>query len=144
MPKVRLPAPDMKTWLPAPRSVKTEVSRPLLPMLWLRAMPSAPTTSSPSIHQVCSCSVELTAIVLSGAAGLRIGHALVAPDRLTRLQSLVLAARDSAVLLYGVTAMLLVAAAVEAFWSSAIWLPPAAKYASALVCWTAVLGYLTF
>src|SRR4029077_13957405 len=65
---------------------------------------------------------ELTAIVLSGAAGLRIGHALLAPGRLTRLQSLVLAARDSAVLLYGVTAMLLVAAAVEAFWSSAIWL----------------------
>jgi uncharacterized membrane protein SpoIIM required for sporulation len=87
---------------------------------------------------------ELTAIVLSGAAGLRIGHALVAPGRLTRLQSLVLAARDSAVLLYGVTAMLLVAAAVEAFWSSAVWLPPAAKYGSAFVCWTAVLGYLTF
>ena len=47
---------------------------------------------------------ELTAIVLSGAAGLRIGHALLAPGRLTRLQSLVLATRDSAVLLYGVTA----------------------------------------
>ncbi len=50
---------------------------------------------------------ELTAIVLSGAAGLRIGHALLAPGRLTRRQSLVLATRDSAVLLYGVTAMLL-------------------------------------
>ena len=87
---------------------------------------------------------ELTAIVLSGAAGLRIGNALVAPGRLTRLQSLVLAARDSAVLLYGVTALLLIAAAVEAFWSSAIWLPPAAKYASGVVCWTAVLGYLAF
>ena len=62
---------------------------------------------------------ELTAIVLSGAAGLRIGHALLAPGRLTRLQSLVQATRDSAVLLYGVTAMLLVAAAIEAFWSSA-------------------------
>ena len=47
---------------------------------------------------------ELTAIVLSGAAGLRIGHALLAPGRLTRLQSLVQATRDSAVLLYGVTA----------------------------------------
>ena len=32
---------------------------------------------------------ELTAIVLSGAAGLRIGHALLAPGRLTRPQSLV-------------------------------------------------------
>ena len=33
---------------------------------------------------------ELTAIVLSGAAGLRIGHALLAPGRQTRVQSLVL------------------------------------------------------
>jgi uncharacterized membrane protein SpoIIM required for sporulation len=87
---------------------------------------------------------ELTAIVLSGAAGLRIGHALLAPGRLTRLQSLVLATRDSAVLLYGVTAMLLVAAAIEAFWSSATWLPASAKYGSAAVCWTAVLGYFVF
>lgn len=87
---------------------------------------------------------ELTAIVLSGAAGLRIGHALVAPGRLARLQSLVQATQDSAVLLYGVTAMLFVAAAVEAFWSSANWIPPAVKYGVAGVCWTAVLGYFTF
>jgi uncharacterized membrane protein SpoIIM required for sporulation len=87
---------------------------------------------------------ELTAIVLSGAAGLRIGHALLAPGRLTRVESLVQAAQDSAVLLYGVTAMLLVAAAIEAFWSSANWLHPAAKYGVAAVCWTAVLGYFAF
>jgi uncharacterized membrane protein SpoIIM required for sporulation len=84
---------------------------------------------------------ELTAIVLSGAAGLRIGHALLAPGSVTRRQSLVQATRESAVLLYGVTAMLLVAAAIEAFWSSAGWLPPAAKFAVAAVCWIAVLGY---
>jgi uncharacterized membrane protein SpoIIM required for sporulation len=84
---------------------------------------------------------EVTAIVLSGAAGLKIGHALLAPGRLTRLQSLVMATRDSTVLLYGVTGMLLVAAAIEAFWSSASWLPAAAKYSVAAVCWTAVLGY---
>ena len=87
---------------------------------------------------------ELTAIVLSGAAGLRIGQALVAPGRLTRRQSLVQATRDSAVLLYGVTAMLFVAAAIEAFWSSASWIPPAVKYGVAGVCWTAVLGYFAF
>jgi uncharacterized membrane protein SpoIIM required for sporulation len=84
---------------------------------------------------------ELTAIVLSGAAGLKIGHALLAPGRQTRQQSLVQATRDSAVILYGVTAMLLVAAAVEAFWSSAIWLPAAAKYGVAAACWIAVLAY---
>jgi uncharacterized membrane protein SpoIIM required for sporulation len=87
---------------------------------------------------------ELTAIVLSGAAGLRLGHSLVAPGRLPRLQSLVQATQDAVVLLYGVTAMLFVAAAIEAFWSSANWIPPAAKYGVAAVCWTAVLGYFAF
>jgi uncharacterized membrane protein SpoIIM required for sporulation len=87
---------------------------------------------------------ELTAIVLSGAAGLRVGFALLDPGRLTRAQALVVATRESAVLLYGVTALLLVAAAVEAFWSSATWLPPAVKYGVAAVCWTAMFGYCAF
>jgi len=39
--------------------------------------------------------------------------------------------------------MLLVAAAIEAFWSSASWLPHAVKYAVAGACWVSVLGYLT-
>ena len=85
---------------------------------------------------------ELTAIVLSGAAGLRIGDALLRPGRASRRQSLVRAAGDAAVLLYGITALLIVAAAVEAFWSSAAWLPPAVKYGAAAVCWIAVFGYL--
>jgi uncharacterized membrane protein SpoIIM required for sporulation len=87
---------------------------------------------------------ELTAIVLSGAAGLRIGQALIAPGRLTRLRSLEVATQDVAVLLYCVTAMLFVAAAIEAFWSSAKWIPPLVKYGVAGVCWTAVLAYCGF
>jgi uncharacterized membrane protein SpoIIM required for sporulation len=84
---------------------------------------------------------ELTAIVLSGAAGLRIGHSLLAPGPLTRRQALVDATRESAVILYGVVAMLLVAAGVEAFWSSARWLAPSVKYSVAAACWLAVLAY---
>jgi uncharacterized membrane protein SpoIIM required for sporulation len=84
---------------------------------------------------------ELTAIVLSGAAGLRIGHALLAPGRLTRGHSLVQATQETSVLLYGTVVMLLIAAAIEAFWSSASWLPPQIKYLSAAICWLAVLGY---
>jgi uncharacterized membrane protein SpoIIM required for sporulation len=87
-------------------------------------------------------SFELTAIVIAGGAGLKIGHSLLAPGRLTRTQSLVEATRTSAVLLYGVTAMLLIAAAIEAFWSSASWLPPGVKYTVAALCWTTVLAYL--
>ena len=86
---------------------------------------------------------ELTAIVLTGAAGLRIGHALLAPGRLSRLQSLVHATRNSVALVYGATAMLCVAAVIEAFWSSANWIAPAIKYAVAAVCWITVFGYFT-
>lgn len=85
---------------------------------------------------------ELTAIVLAGAAGLKLGHSLVAPGRRSRADSLVVAAKECVVLVYGVTAMLIVAAAVEAFWSSARWLPPAVKYSVAGVCWFGVIAYL--
>jgi uncharacterized membrane protein SpoIIM required for sporulation len=91
---------------------------------------------------VTHAAFELTAIVLSGAAGLRLGHALLAPGRLTRQQALVLAAKESAVIIYGVMALLLVAAAIEAFWSSARWIPPEMKYGVAALCWIAVISYL--
>jgi uncharacterized membrane protein SpoIIM required for sporulation len=87
-------------------------------------------------------SFELTAIALSGAAGLKLGHALLAPGRRTRGQSLVRAAKECAVIVYGVAAMLIVAAAVEAFWSSAAWVPSTVKYGVAAVCWVGVLAYL--
>jgi uncharacterized membrane protein SpoIIM required for sporulation len=87
---------------------------------------------------------ELTAIVLSGAAGLRLGHALLSPGRLSRLQSLVLAARSCIVMVYGLTIMLIIAAAIEAFWSSASWMPPTVKYTAGAVCWLTVLAYLIF
>jgi uncharacterized membrane protein SpoIIM required for sporulation len=85
---------------------------------------------------------ELTAIVLSGAAGLKLGHSLLAPGRRTRGESLVHAAKECIVIVYGVTAMLIVAAAVEAFWSSAAWVPSIVKYGVAAVCWLVVLAYL--
>jgi uncharacterized membrane protein SpoIIM required for sporulation len=86
---------------------------------------------------------ELTAIVLSGAAGLRIGHALLVPGRHTRLQSLVRASKETAVIIYGVVVFLIIAAAIEAFWSSAGWIPHYMKYSVAALVWTAVLSYLT-
>ncbi|HUR32889.1 MAG TPA: stage II sporulation protein M [Vicinamibacterales bacterium] len=92
---------------------------------------------------VTHAAFELTAIVLSGTAGLRIGHALIAPGRLRRTESLRRATREAVIILYGATAMLVVAAAVEAFWSSARWIPNGVKYGVGAACWTAVLVYLT-
>jgi uncharacterized membrane protein SpoIIM required for sporulation len=86
---------------------------------------------------------ELTAIVLSGAAGLRIGHALLAPGRYSRGTSLVHATREVLPMVYGFALMLLIAAAIEAFWSSATWMPHVAKYSVAGACWLGVLAYLS-
>jgi len=91
---------------------------------------------------VTHAAFELTAIVLAGAAGLRLGHALLAPGRRTRLEALKFNARGAVPIVYGVVGMLLVAAALEAFWSSARWVAPWIKYGVGGVCWVLVLGYL--
>jgi uncharacterized membrane protein SpoIIM required for sporulation len=82
---------------------------------------------------------ELTAIVLCGAAGLRVGRSALLPGRLPRLLSLQTAARETSVIVCGSAAMLVIAAAIEAFWSSAAWVAPQAKYLCALACWALVL-----
>jgi uncharacterized membrane protein SpoIIM required for sporulation len=84
---------------------------------------------------------ELTAIVLAGAAGLRLGHSIIAPGRNTRRQSIVNAVRDLNVIIFGFIVMLLIAAAIEAFWSSARWLPLPLKYSVAGACWLGVMAY---
>ena len=85
---------------------------------------------------------ELTAIVLSGAAGLKLGHAMLAPGRLTRTGALMQAARDTSPVVFAFFVMLLVAAALEAFWSSAGWIAPAVKYGVGGTCWLLVMAYL--
>lgn len=45
-------------------------------------------------------------------------------------------------IVYGVIGLLLAAAAVEAFWSSARWIAPAVKYGVGGACWVLVLAYL--
>jgi uncharacterized membrane protein SpoIIM required for sporulation len=74
---------------------------------------------------------------------LRLGHSLIAPGRNTRIQSLIQAARETMIIVYGFAVMFFIAAAIEAFWSSARWLPNAVKYGVAAACWIAVIAYLT-
>ncbi len=85
---------------------------------------------------------ELTAIVLSGAAGLRLGAALVAPGRLTRRAALRAASRSAVRLVYGAATLFTLAAFIEAFWSPIGALAANVKYAVGLALWVAVLVYL--
>lgn len=85
---------------------------------------------------------ELTAIALAGAAGLQLGWALIAPGQLTRGESLRLAARKSVQMLCGVMMFLLIAAFIEAYWSSTTLIAPWVKYLVGAALWMLVTAYL--
>ncbi|HCF2344146.1 stage II sporulation protein M [Pseudomonas paraeruginosa] len=84
---------------------------------------------------------ELTAITFAGAAGLKLGWALLAPGRLTRGEALRLAARRSVQLIAGVIVLLLLAAFTEAYWSSISHFQPRVKYVVGAVLWLLVGAY---
>lgn len=65
--------------------------------------------------------IELVAIFIAAAAGLGIGHALIAPAPYTRVVALKLAAPDAATLVTGAACLLLLAAGFEAFVSPSAW-----------------------
>lgn len=85
---------------------------------------------------------ELTAIVLAGAAGLKLGAALLAPGRFTRGEALRQAAAVSIRLLGGATIFLVIAAFIEAYWSSSSSLSILTKVSVGCALWALVLGYL--
>lgn len=89
-------------------------------------------------------SFELTAIVLSGAAGLKLGWSLLFPGNLSRREALLHAAGIAIKLIYGVIAMLLIAAFIEAFWSSNNAFYPWQKYLVGAFLWCVVAAYLIF
>jgi uncharacterized membrane protein SpoIIM required for sporulation len=87
---------------------------------------------------------ELTAIALAGAAGLQLGWALIAPGRLTRTEALRLAAHKSVLMICGVMLFLLIAAFIEAYWSSMTGPTAVIKYLVGAGLWVLVLIYLLF
>jgi len=87
---------------------------------------------------------ELTAIVIAGAGGLRLGLALVAPGRWSRLDALREAGRVGARLCAGVLVMLLLAAFIEAFWSAQPGVADAVKFGVGAALWALVLAWLGF
>lgn len=72
---------------------------------------------------------ELTAIVISAAAGLQMGWALVKTEGRTRLGSLRAQAKELGQLIIGAATMLIIAAFLEGYWSPS-GLPPPVKWAA--------------
>ena len=86
---------------------------------------------------------ELTAIVLSGAAGLKLGGALISPGQLTRKAALIAAAREASRLAYGAGLLFVAAAFIEGFWSPHRAVAAPAKYLIGIMLWLAVIAYFT-
>ena len=86
---------------------------------------------------------ELTGICVAGAAGLRMGWALVATKGRTRTASLRAAAPGLYRLILGTAVMLFVAAAIEGFWSAGP-VPPAGKFVFGAIQVVIVASWLTF
>jgi uncharacterized membrane protein SpoIIM required for sporulation len=84
---------------------------------------------------------ELTGVVVAGTAGLRLGWALVETEGKTRAASLRAVGPSVFRLVVGAASMLLVAAAIEGFWSASP-LPPPIKWAFGVVQVAAVVAWI--
>jgi uncharacterized membrane protein SpoIIM required for sporulation len=89
-------------------------------------------------------SFELTAIVLSAQAGLLLGYRFFVTKGLSRAASLKQAGKTALPIIAGATLMLVVAAAIEAFWSSRHELPVNLRYGAGVAGWILLALYFAF
>jgi uncharacterized membrane protein SpoIIM required for sporulation len=87
---------------------------------------------------------ELTAIVLSAQAGLNLGWRLFVTKGLTRAESLREAGRQSLPIIAGAAAMLVIAAMLEAFWSSRHEIPEEIRLAVGGIFILLIAAYFIF
>ena len=87
---------------------------------------------------------ELTAIVLSGAAGLMLGYAMIHPGELSRREALRQTGLRAVKIMTGAAFLFVFAAFIEAFWSSLRIVPPLIKYLVGGVFWLLTLSYFLF
>ncbi len=96
------------------------------------------------LYTFCSShsSWELLGFILGGAAGMRIGLALVNPGRLTRMAALRDAGRRALPVLLGSTAMISCAAVIEGFFSPSS-APAGLKYTVGILGWVMFAAYFS-
>jgi uncharacterized membrane protein SpoIIM required for sporulation len=85
--------------------------------------------------------IELTAIFISGGAGLLLGTALLAPGDLSRKEALIRRGRQAGLLVIGCVPLLIVAGIIEGFFSPAPF-PAALKFVTAALLLLLLLFYL--
>jgi uncharacterized membrane protein SpoIIM required for sporulation len=89
-------------------------------------------------------SFELTAICLSAQAGLLLGYRFFITGGLSRSASVKLAGKAALPIIAGAACMLVIAACVEAFWSSRFWMPVNLRYGAGAAGWALLGLYFIF
>lgn len=87
---------------------------------------------------------ELNSVVISALAGLLLTKALILPGRYTRADALKLAGKEAATVIFGAAIMMIIAAAIEAFWSPTQAFPLSVKIAVGLSTWVLLYWYFFF
>jgi uncharacterized membrane protein SpoIIM required for sporulation len=87
---------------------------------------------------------ELTAIVFSAQGGLLLGYRLFVTRGLSRAASLKEAGKAALPIISGAGIMLVIAACLEAFWSSRYTLPIILRYGAGALLWVLLLCYFIF
>lgn len=87
-------------------------------------------------------SFEITGLLLTGVAGMRLGISLLNPGRLSRRHALMLASRRLFPLMVGASLLTVIAAFFEAFWSASSSVTPTAKYLVGTLCWLGLWAFL--
>jgi uncharacterized membrane protein SpoIIM required for sporulation len=87
---------------------------------------------------------ELTAIIFCAYAGLLLGYRFFVTRGLSRGASIKKAGQDALPIVAGSTLMLVLAAAIEAFWSSQHLLPLYLRIGTGAGCWILLLLYFLF
>ena len=88
--------------------------------------------------------LELTAIILSGAAGIMLGYSLIHPGTLARREAVRRAGSSAIKVILGAAFMFILAAFIEAFWSSLRFVAPVIKYLVGACLWVLTLSYFLF
>jgi len=86
---------------------------------------------------------ELTAVVFCAYSGLLLGYRFFITNGLSRASSLKKAGKDAIPIIAGSALMLVIAAVIEAFWSSKHLLPIQLRLAAGAVSWILILLYFT-
>lgn len=106
---------------------------------WLSLQPATRVNFWPFV--VTHSSFELSGLMLSALAGIKLGLSLVAPGQVSRRHALQVASVQMFPVLVGAALLTVLAAFFEAFWSANVALPAEVKYAMGGLCWCMVIGF---